>query len=126
LSQNHIGFKFYGLAAINALLLGKIMLVAEQFRFAESLKRKPLIYPIVYKAVAFTTLLFIAYIIEEMVVGWIRGHGFLASVPRIGGGLGGGIAVWIIFSIALIPFFGFKEFQRAVGPDMIRKLLFGS
>ncbi len=125
LSQNHIGFKFYGLAAINALLLGKIMLVAEQFRFAENLKRKPLIYPIVYKAVAFTTLLFIAYIIEEMVVGWIGGHGFFASVPRVGGSIGGGIAVWLIFCVALIPFFAFKEFQRAVGTDMIRKLLFG-
>ncbi len=66
LSQNHIGFKFYGLAVINAILLGKIMLVAEQLRFAESLKRKPLIYPIVYKAVAFTTLLFMAYVLEAM------------------------------------------------------------
>lgn len=125
LSQHQIGFKFYGLAIINAVLLGKIMLIAENFRFAEHLNRKPLIYPIVYKAVAFTTLLFVAYIVEEMLVGWIGGRGLLASFPRLGGSLLGALSIWFIFSLALIPFFAFKEVERAVGPDMFRTLLLG-
>jgi uncharacterized protein DUF4339 len=125
LSENHIGFRFYGLAVINALVLGKIMLVAEHFRFAEQLNHKPLAYPIAYKAMAFTTLLFLTYILEEMVVGWIGGHGFLASVPRLGGSLIGTVLLWLIFCVALIPFFAFKELQRAVGPDAFQKLLFG-
>src|SRR5680860_89520 len=125
LSENHIGFTFYGLATINALVLAKIMLVAEHFRFAEALKQKPLIYPIAYKAVAFTTLLLIAYVLEEMLAGWLGGHGFLASVPAVGGGLVGALTLWLIFCAALLPFFAFKELERAVGPDMIRKLLFG-
>jgi hypothetical protein len=125
LSENHIGFKFYGLAAINALLLGKIMLVAEHFRFAERLSQKPLIYPTLYKTVAFTTLLFIAYVLEEILVGWLGGQGFLASVPRLGGGVAGALAFWLIFCLALLPFFAFKEIERAVGPEMFRKLLLG-
>ena len=125
LSENHIGFKFYGLAAINALLLAKIMLIADNARFAERLKGMPLVYPIAYKAVAFTTLLFFAYVIEEMIIGWVSGHGFLASMPHIGGGLLGALAMWLIFCVVLVPFFAFKELERVVGPDEFRKLLLG-
>jgi hypothetical protein len=126
LSEHHIGFKFYGLAMINAVLLGKIMLVAENFHFAEQLNRKPLVYPIVYKSVAFTTLLFVAYIVEEMLFGVLGGNGLAASVPAIGGGtVLGFVLLWCIFCLVLIPFFAFKEIERAVGPDMLRALLFG-
>lgn len=125
LSEKNIGFAFYGLATINAIALGKIIVVAEHFRFAERLREKPLIYPIAYKTVAFTTLLFVAYVIEMMLFGWIGGHGFLASVPALGGGPLGTAILWLIFCVVLMPYFAFKEFERAVGPDMIRKLLFG-
>ena len=125
LSEHHVGFAFYGLATLNAIALGKIMIVAEQFRFAERLKEKPLVYPIVYKTVAFTTLLLVAYVIEMMLFGLIGGHGFLASAPALGGSLLGTAALWLIFCVALMPYFAFKEFERAVGPDMIRKLLLG-
>jgi hypothetical protein len=125
LSENHIGFKFYGLAAINALVLAKIMLIADTARFAERLRGMPLVYPIVYKAVAFTTLLFAAYVLEEMLIGGIFGNGFLASVPALGGSLLGTVALWLIFCVALVPFFAFKELERVVGPAAFLKLLFG-
>lgn len=41
LADNHIGFRFYGLAAINALVLSKIMLLAEGLRFGERFDDKP-------------------------------------------------------------------------------------
>ena len=126
LSDNHIGFTFYGLAAINAVVLAKIMFIADNTRFAERFKGMPLVYPIVYKAVAFTTLLFAAYVLEEMLVGGIAGRGFLASVPHVGGGLIGALALWLVFCLALIPYFAFREIERAVGPEMFRRLLFGN
>ncbi len=125
LSEHNVGFAFYGLATLNAIGLGKIMIVAEHFRFAERLKEKPLVYPIVYKTVAFTTLLLVAYVLEMMLFGLIGGHGFLASMPALGGSVFGTMALWFIFCVALMPYFAFKEFERAVGPDMIRKLLLG-
>jgi len=126
LSDNHVGFTFYGLATVNALALGKVMLVAEHFRFADQLKRKPLIYPIVYKTVAFTSLLLVIYVLEMILVGWVGGHGFFASMPALGGSLVGTAALWLIFCVALLPFFAFKEFERAVGAEMIWKLLLGA
>jgi GYF domain 2 len=126
LADHHIGFAFYGLATLNALGLGKIMIIAEHFRFAERLREKPLMYPIAYKTVAFTTLLFVAYALEMMLIGWIGGHGFAASAPALGGSVTGTLALWLVFCAALMPYFAFKELERAVGRDMIRKLLFGA
>ena len=42
LSQEHINYRFYGIAFINALVLAKILLLAEHFHFAEQFKNKPL------------------------------------------------------------------------------------
>src|SRR5713101_1766585 len=66
LSDHHIGYRFYGFALINALILAKIILVAEGLHFADGIKEKPLVYPIVYKSLAFTVLLICAYIAEEV------------------------------------------------------------
>jgi len=126
LSENHIGFTFYGLAAINAVVMAKIMLLADKTRFFERFKGMPLVYPILYKAAAFTTLLFAAYVLEEMLMGGISGRGFLASVPHVGSGPMGALGLWLIFCVALIPYFAFREIEQAVGPEMFRRLLFGN
>jgi len=55
LSQNQIDYRFYGFALINALILAKIILVAESLNFAERFRGQPLIYPIAYKSLAFTS-----------------------------------------------------------------------
>jgi len=126
LANNGIGFRFYGLAAINALVLAKIMLIAEKLRFAERFEKGPLIYPILYKSALFTVLLLLAYVVEEVLVGVIRGNGVVDSVPRIGGGTAlGFIAVAIVMCVALMPFFAFREIGRAVGPAAFRSLIFG-
>src|SRR6185503_18905579 len=53
--KNYINYHFYGFA----LILGKVMLVAEDLHFADWFKDKPLIYPILCKAVAFSILFLI-------------------------------------------------------------------
>ena len=56
LSGENISYRFYGMALINALVLSKIILLAEGFKFADKFKNQPLIYPVAYKAIAFTAL----------------------------------------------------------------------
>jgi GYF domain 2 len=127
LANSGISFRFYGLAAINALVLAKIMLIAEKLRFAERFESGPLVYPIAYKSILFAVLLLVAYVVEEVLVGVIHGGGIADSVPRIGGGSAVGlVAVTAIMCAALVPFFGFREIGRAVGPDAFRSLVFGA
>ena len=84
-AKNHIEYHFYGFAIINALILGKVMLVAEDLHFANWFKNSPLVYPIVFKSVAFTILFLIFDIVEEVVVGAFKGKRIAESFPNIGG-----------------------------------------
>ena len=68
-AKNGIEYHFYGFAIINALVLGKVILVADDFDFAEWFKERVPIYSILAKAAAFTILLLIFDIVEEVVVG---------------------------------------------------------
>ncbi len=125
LSNHQIGYRFYGFALLNALILAKIMLIAEGLNFADRFKGWPLVYPIIYKALAFTILLICAYIAEEVIVGMLRGKTALQGVPDIGGGsIGGFMSVGIIMCVALTPFFAFREIGRVFGEAELRALLF--
>ena len=125
LSTQSISYRFYGLALINALVLSKVILLAEGFNFAERFKNQPLIYPVAYKAIAFTALLFVAYVVEEVLVGLWHGKSLVESVPAIGGGsIGGWLAVAVIMCVALIPFFAFREMTRVIGRPQFYALCF--
>jgi hypothetical protein len=58
-AKDGIEYHFYGFAIINALVLGKVILVADDFHFAEWFKERAPIYSILAKAAAFTILLLI-------------------------------------------------------------------
>ena len=51
LAQRHIPFEQYGVGFINALVLAKVMLVADDLRLGEwrGRRRLPLIYPVLHK-----------------------------------------------------------------------------
>lgn len=125
LASHQIGFRFYGLAVVNALVLSKIMLIAEGLHFAERLEDKPLIYPIAYKSFSFTVLLVAAYIVEEIAVGLFHGKTAAESFPEIGGGIVGVLTVGAIICIALVPFFSFREIARAIGQAEFRAMMLG-
>jgi len=126
LADNHIGFRFYGLAAVNALVLSKIMLIAEGVGFANRFDNQPLIVPIVYKSVLFSVLLVVAYILEEIILGWFHGKSVANSFPQIGGGgVVGTMCITVLLCIALMPFFAFREIAHAIGEIEFRSLMFG-
>jgi hypothetical protein len=126
LASEHISYRFYGAALINALVLAKIFLVADKLHFARQLDASPLVVPILYKSAAFTLLLIVAYIGEEMLLGHFHGKTLAESMPRIGDG---SVKAWLvtglIVSIALIPFFAHRELSRTLGANELRGLILG-
>jgi hypothetical protein len=124
-AKDHIDYHFYGFALINALVLGKVMLVAEDLHFADWFKDRPLIYPILCKAVAFSILFLVFDVVEEVIVGVFKGKTIGESIPVIGGGSPSGVFfVGIILAVALIPFFAFREVGRAIGERALHSLMF--
>jgi len=124
-AKDHINYHFYGFAVINALILGKVMLVAQDLRFADWIKDRPLVYPILCKAAAFSILFIVFDVVEEVLVGVFRGKTIGESIPTIGGGTPSGVFfVGIILAIALIPFFAFREIGRVIGERALHALMF--
>jgi fumarate reductase subunit C len=124
-AKNHIDFHFYGFAVVNALILGKVLLVAEDLHFADWFKGRPLIYPILCKAVAFSALLLIFDVVEEVLVGIFKGKTIDDSIPSIGGGSPTGVFfVAIILAVALIPFFALREIGRVIGERELHSVIF--
>ena len=127
LAGHNIGFRFYGLATLNALILGKIMLIAENMRFTKRFDNRPLIVPIAYKSIVFAVLLLVAYIVEEIGVGMFHGKTAAESFPVIGGGGPAALlCVTAIMAAALAPFFAFREIARVVGEAEFRVLMLGA
>lgn len=127
LQQRGIGFSMQGFAVFNALVLAKVMLIAEDLRIAGWLRPRPLIYPIVGESLIFTAMFICFHIAEHVVIGLFKGETVTSSVPAIGGGgLAGLLTVAVIFFVALIPFFAFRAVGRELGEGRLNAMLFGT
>jgi hypothetical protein len=88
LAEYHMDFALHGLALINALPLGKVMLVARNLNFAHQFDDAPLIYPTIVKSAAFAVLLGVFKILENAGLGAYRGKSFRESIADLGGAPG--------------------------------------
>jgi hypothetical protein len=114
-----------GFALINALILGKIILIAEAFHFGERFQDKPLAYAVLFKSAAFSVLLVCCDMLEEMLVGVFHHNTIAESIPRLGGGGAEGILlVGLMVFIVLMPFFLFTEVARVIGENELMSIIF--
>jgi len=124
LGQQHVSFASHGFAAINAAVLAKVMLVAEDLKIGRRLDHLPLIYPVVYKAALFSVLFILFHVLERLLVGMFEGRTVADSIPRIGGGTWAGrLTVWAIIMISLLPFFALREIGRYMGNGRLWNLM---
>jgi hypothetical protein len=127
LLSERISIVAHGEALINALALGKVMLVARELHFAENFKGKPLIYPTLFKSVAFAVILGCFKIVEEICIGLFHGKSAELSIAEIAGGtLNGIIAMTAILAVLLVPFFAFTELRDIFGKEKLAGLFFTS
>lgn len=126
LREHDIDFLPHGFALINALILAKVMLLAEDLNLGARLQPRPLIYPILTEALILSVLFIVFHVIERIVIGLVAGEAFSASVPSIGGGgLIGLVCVALILFVSLIPYFAFRRVSREIGPHRMREMLLG-
>lgn len=125
LKEEGVDYQFTGLAIVNALVLAKVMLIAEHMGLATRWRDRPLIWPILIRSVAFAVLFIVIHDVEEGLKGLIHGRRVIASIPALGGGgLIGLLVVGVNMAVALIPFFAFRELSRVMGEGKLQALLF--
>lgn len=116
LQAEGIAFAPFGLAAAKALICAKFVLVGRALHLGERFKHQPLIWPTLHQSLAFLLFLLLLNFLEEGIVGYFHGRGFVASMTEVGGGtLHQLIATSVIGLLILIPYFAFRALGEVVG-----------
>jgi hypothetical protein len=123
LAKHHIDYKPFGLAFVNAFVLAKVMLVAEELRVGTRFRKRAPIFPVLHKSLLFAVIFICFNVAEEIVIGLWKGETLAESIPKIGGGSPLGIVIAsLITTVALIPFFAFRELSRVMGKGALGAL----
>lgn len=121
---SRLGFKL-GLNLVNALVLGKIVLIGDSLHFGEQLRKKALIYHVLFRSAVFAALLICFEIFEEVAIGVLHGKTVAQSIPPLGGGGPEGIALaGIMIFVSLIPLFALMGIRQALGDAEFYSLIF--
>ncbi len=126
LRQRHIDVVWNGLALINALVLAKVMLVAEDLDIGRRLRRRPLLFPILFDAFFLAILFIVFHFVEDATVAHFRGAGKETHDAIGGGRVAGLLSVATILFVSLLPFFAFRHISRELGPDRLKAMLLGT
>ena len=116
----------FGLAFFNALMLAKVMLIAEDLKLGARIRASPLIFPILAESLLMAVLFIAFHVVEKMFLGLVHGETAATSVPHIGGGgFLGLLGVALILFVSLIPFFAFRRIGQELEPGHLNAMLFG-
>ncbi len=125
LQQNHIDYEAQGFAIVNALVLAKIMLIADDLKLGARFNDRPLIYSVLYTSFLFAVVLIGFHIAEDAVLALLHGRPVAEGLADFGAGNVRGILSYAAIAfVSLIPFFLFRAIARAVGEDQIWQLVF--
>ena len=127
LNEEHISYLAHGIALINALVLGKFVLIAQALHLGDRAQGSPLIYATLLKSALFSIVLAGCKILEDAAVGFYHGRSLSESIADLGGGtLKGILTLTVLLFVMLIPFFGFGELQQVLGEGKLSRLFFHS
>jgi hypothetical protein len=111
-----------GFALVNALIFGKVILIAQVLEVGKSLERRALMWIVLGKSLIFAVLLIAFHIAEEAIRAWFESQPLSEGLADFGGTLPGLLTYAAIFFVVLIPFFAFQEAARILGASALRDL----
>ena len=114
-----------GFSLINALILAKVILVADALHAGKRKAGTTMFAAVMFKSGILAIILVCFNVVEDVMVGLFHGKTLAESVPEVaGGGLEGQLLVGLMIFVVLIPFCAFEELRRAIGQDTFNDLLF--
>jgi hypothetical protein len=125
LASYDITYTNYWFAVIEALILGKVIMIGRIFRLGRSLADKPLIYSSLYKTAVFCLFCAAFTVVEHTVVGLWKGGGLAAGLHEMAEKGGHEVlANTLMLFVSLFPFFAFRELGRVFGRDRLKDIFF--
>ena len=125
LAHHHVDYAEQSFALINALVLAKVMLVADDLHLGSRFKDRPLIYSVLWSSLVFSMILIGFHIVEHGAIALLHGRPFADGLTDLGAGnVRGVITFAAIGFVALIPFFALRDLARVLGSDALWQLVF--
>ena len=125
LQENGISLWSESFAIVNALIFGKVILIAQAFNVGRALRDKALVWIVLGKSLLFMILLLLFHVAEEAIRAWFKGLPLSSSIEDFGGGTWLGLITYAaIFFVVPIPFFAFQEVAGLVGAGALSDLFF--
>jgi hypothetical protein len=127
LHENGINVWNEGFAIVNALIFGKVILIAQALSLGGNLKDRALVWIVLGKSLLFAIVLMVFHIGEEAIRAWFKDLPLSTAVADFGGGTWIGLLTYAaIFFVALIPFFVMQEAASVLGADALWSLMLTS
>lgn len=127
LAEYRIDYVEFGYSFVEALVLGKIVLVGDMLHLGERYRERPLIIPTIYKTLCFSVFVLIFAVLEHFVLGFIHGrnaHQILLELE--GKGEADILARVLVMFIAFIPMFAIWELGAVTARGRLFELFFQS
>ena len=123
MSEVGLSYLHYGYAAIEALVLAKIILIGEVLHFGERYQDKPLIVIALYKSLAFGVLVFAFHVLEHVIHALVKGESAVAALARLAAQPAEIGSYALLVFVAFVPFFSLQEAGRLLGAERFLNVL---
>jgi len=125
LEKYNLSLEDQSFAIVNAFVLAKVMLIAEDLHLGRRFEHKPLIYSVLWSSMAFAVVLVAFHVLEHAAIAWLTGRPVAESLAGANAGtLRQVLSTGALAFVALLPFFAFHEVARVVGSGPLWQLFF--
>ena len=126
LAEAGIAYLHYGIAAIEAMVIAKVVLIGRALHLGTRVEGRPLVIAIAYKSILFGLVVLLFGVVEHVVTGFVEKRTWAEIVRHIEEiGIYELLARVLMMMIAFVPMFAFWELSRTMGAQELRALLFG-
>jgi hypothetical protein len=120
-----ITYMGYWVPVIEAIVLGKVIMIGGLFRLGRGLEARPLIYPTIYKTIVFVIFVALFKLLEHGLKGLWHEIGFWGGILEAAEkGTYEILANSLVIFVALLPFFAVKELARVLGGQKLMSTFF--
>lgn len=117
----------YFMGVVKALIFAKVIMLGAFLRIDKRFDNKPLIIPVIYKALLFTILIIVFDIVEYFISKMISLRSLTLAKEELVNHFS---AIWLggvmVVFVSFLPFFAMKELTRIIGYAKVKKMFFSS
>ena len=114
-------------ATVAALLVGKVVLLADMLPFVNRFPEKPLIYNVAWKTAIYVVAALLVHYLEHLVPLWWRARDLAAAnrqlLDEIVWPHFWAIQLWLL--VLLFVYCAVRELVRVIGPHEVKRMFFG-